>query len=113
MNSLNLFMGSLLSAVEAGQGAYETISTEALAVVNTYVIPALMTVATVVLVVCGIITGIQLAKASTDEEKTKAKKRLIGIGAGAVVCAVSIWVIPLLVELLTKVFVFRDIAPYS
>lgn len=83
---------------------YETIETGILGIVNTYVIPALMTVATVVLVIMGIVTGINMAKASTEEEKSKAKKNLIGILLGAAVCIASIWLIPLIIDLLVAEF---------
>ena len=63
-----------------------------------------MTVATVVLVIMGIVTGINMAKASTEEEKSKAKKNLIGILLGAAVCIASIWLIPLIIDLLVAEF---------
>lgn len=71
---------------------------------NSYLIPTLLTIAAGVFLVLGIINGIRMAKASTDEEKTKAKKALIGQLLGMVVCVVSIWLAPLLMNFLMTVF---------
>ena len=90
-------------STDAGQAKSE-ISNKVMELVNTYVIPLLLTVATAILIIFGIINGIRLAKASTDEEKTKAKKNLIGIVIGAVVCVASIWLIPLIINIALGVF---------
>ena len=87
----------------AGEASTE-ISNQVMELINSYVIPLLLTVATAILIIFGIINGIRLAKASTDEEKTKAKKNLIGIVFGAVVCVASIWLIPLIINIALGVF---------
>lgn len=71
---------------------------------NNYVVSTLFVIATAVFLVLGIINGIRMAKATTDEEKTKAKKALIGQLIGMIVCFASVWLAPLLIELLQTLF---------
>lgn len=98
----------------AADTAYSTINMKLLELFNSYIIPGLMTVASVVLVVLGIVNGIRVAKASTEEEKTKAKKNIIGLLIGAIVCVASIWLIPLIIELATGIFdVNQGIQPFQ
>ena len=79
---------------------------------NAYLIPTLFTIAAAVFLVLGIINGIRMAKASTDEEKTKAKKALIGELIGMVVCVVSVWLAPLLMDFLMSVFSNGELSRY-
>lgn len=108
---MNYFLGAmtgLLGAVTRSEqdadAASAEITEKVTKLVNSYLIPLLMTVATIVLVIFGIINGIRLAKASTDEEKTKVKKNLIGIILGAIICVASIWLIPLIINIAMGTF---------
>lgn len=95
---------------DAGQ-TYDEINSKVLELFNDYIIPALMTCAAIVLVVFGIVNGVRMAKAQTEEEKTKAKKNLIGLIVGAIACVASIWLIPLIIELSLGVFGTKQISP--
>lgn len=99
-----MFFNLLAAVTTDPDSIMDTINTQLLTLFNTYIIPALMTVATVVLVVLGIVNGVHMAKASTEEEKTKAKKNHIGLLAGAVICVAAIWLIPLIIQLALGVF---------
>lgn len=112
---MNTFLGTtMISLLAADPGStYDTITEQVLDLVNTYIIPGLMTAVTIVLVIVGIVTGVQLAKAASEEEKTKAKKRLLGLGLGIVVCVASIWLIPLLIDLLAGIFTNGGINRYQ
>ena len=92
-----------LLAADAGN-TYDEINNKILDLFNTYIIPTLMTAAAIILVILGIVNGIRMAKAQTEEEKTKAKKNLIGLLAGAIICVASIWLIPLIIDLCLGVF---------
>lgn len=87
-----------------GTNEYNSMIEPLVAFFNTYLVPTLMTIAAAVFLVLGIINGIRMAKASTDEDKTKAKKALIGMAVGMVVCVASIWLAPLLMNFLMTVF---------
>lgn len=71
---------------------------------NNYVISTLFLIATAVFLYLGIKNGISIAKITTDEEKTKAKRALIGQIIGMIVCFASVWLAPLLIELLQTLF---------
>ncbi|MBO5416762.1 MAG: hypothetical protein J6A83_09055 [Clostridia bacterium] len=90
--------------MNAGNNQYQNMIGQLVTFFNSYLIPTLLTIAAGVFLVLGIINGIRMAKASTDEEKTKAKKALIGQLLGMVVCVVSIWLAPLLMNFLMTVF---------
>lgn len=83
---------------------YSNMTNTMVSVFNDYVIPSIMTIASAVFLVLGIIAGIRWAKATTDEEKTKAKKSVIGLGVGLTISVVSIWLIPYLLNFLSGVF---------
>lgn len=91
-------------------GNYDNIMQPILEAFNSYVIPALMIMATIVLVVFGVINGIRLAKSSQEEEKQKAKKNIIGLLLGALVCVGSIWLLPLLIDLISSLFPYTGIS---
>ena len=115
-------MGNVLGALGFMLGAGNSdvadtakgeITDQVTLLMNSYVIPLMMTVATIVLVIFGIINGIRIAKASTDEEKTKAKKNLIGIVLGAFICVASIWLIPLIINIAIGVFPTNNLVGFS
>lgn len=112
LGTVGFLLGATLNGADADTASTE-ITTQVTQLVNKYVIPLMMTVATIILVIFGIINGIRLAKASTDEEKTKAKKNLIGIVLGAIVCVASIWVIPLIINIALGVFPSTGLVGFS
>ena len=90
--------------MNTGENQYQNMIEPLVNFFNSYLVPTLLTIAAAVFLVLGIINGIRMAKASTDEEKTKAKKALIGQFIGMVICVVSIWLAPLLMNFLMSVF---------
>lgn len=100
-----MFQGMRRVMLLAGSNAdYNTMTQTLLTFFNQYLIPSLMTIASAVFLVLGIINGIRWAKAVTDEEKVKAKKAVIGLGIGLVISVVSIWLIPYLLNFLSTIF---------
>lgn len=83
---------------------YNNMTNALLSFFNDYLIPSIMTIASAVFLVLGILAGIRWAKATTDEEKTKAKKSVIGLGIGLAISVVSIWLIPYLLNFLSGIF---------
>ena len=92
-------------ALAAGDQQYGAMMKALIDFFNNFLIPTLLTIASGVFLVLIIINGIRMARASTDEEKTKAKKALIGQAIGMVVCFVGVWLVPAFVEFLQAVFV--------
>lgn len=102
--ALGYMLGVTSPNNQSAEDASAEITDKIRLMLNGYVIPLLLTVATAILIVFGIMNGIRLAKSSTDEEKTKTKKNLIGIGLGAIICVASIWLIPLIINIALGVF---------
>lgn len=67
---------------------------------NEAIVPTLLVIATAVFLVLGIINGIRMAKATTDEEKTKARNALIGLLIGIIITIAALVLIPLLIDYL-------------
>lgn len=80
---------------------------------NGYLIPTLMTIAAGTFLVLGIINGIRWAKATTDEEKVKARKAVIGLGIGVAISIISIWLIPYLVNFFGSLFSSDGLGMYG
>ena len=71
---------------------------------NDAIVPALLIIATAVFLVLGIINGIRMAKATTDEEKTKARNALIGLLIGIIITIAALVLIPLLIDYLKTIW---------
>lgn len=112
IGAMGYMIGATMNSADPDAASSE-ITNQVTLLVNKYVIPLMMTVATIILVIFGIINGIRLAKASTDEEKTKAKKNLIGIVLGAIICVASIWLIPLIINIALGVFPTTGLVGFS
>ena len=94
--------------MNAGQGDITTLTEPLIAVFNHYVVPVMLAIASAVFVALAIINGIHMAKASTDEEKTKAKKALFGLLVGVIITVAGIWLIPELLDFLVGDFGIGD-----
>ena len=104
MNKELLFNMISPYALAVGDNEYNNMMGTLLGFFNNFLIPTLLTIATGVFLVLIIINGIKIARASTDEEKTKAKKALIGQVVGMLVCFVGIWLVPAFIDFLAAVF---------
>ena len=69
---------------------------------NDAVVPTLLVVATAVFLILGIINGIRMAKATTDEEKTKARNALLGLLLGVIITIAALVLIPTLIAYLKE-----------
>ncbi len=72
-------------------------------VITNIIIPVAMFIALCVFVFIGIKEGIKMANARSEEEKTNSKKNLIWLVIGMGVTAMSIWLVPLIFNLLRGV----------
>ena len=88
---------------------FEGTVQQILTIVNNYVIRGIIIVGTIVLAVFVLINWIKFGKAEDGEPKTKAKKALIGTAIAFVGLFASIWLLPMIIQLLIQIMPGGDI----
>lgn len=78
------------------------IKSNILYVVNSFVIPALMTLVSIVALIMGILNCVKYFKSTEEEARAKAKKNLIGWFIGLVLAFAMIWLLPMFIDMLVE-----------
>lgn len=99
------YNGTLIMAAETNQEAedkFSDIKSNIFYVVNKFIIPALMTLVSIVALIMGILNCVKYFKATEEEARAKAKKNLIGWFIGLVFAFAMIWLLPMFLDLLVE-----------
>lgn len=98
------YNGALMMADtnQEAEDKFSDIKSNIFYVVNKFIIPALMTLVSIVALIMGILNCVKYFKATEEEARAKAKKNLIGWFIGLVFAFAMIWLLPMFLDLLVE-----------